>query len=52
MVNIHVMVSGQLIGWEFRADETGCLQRNKLTVKKRVGQRFLNRTEKVLTIKE
>ena len=52
LVNIHVMVSGQLIGWEFRADETGCLQRNKLTVKKRVGQRFLNRTEKVLTIKE
>ena len=46
MVNIGVTVSGQLVGREFRADETGCLQRNKPTVKKtELEEDYLNRTE-------
>lgn len=53
MVNIGVTVSGQPVGREFRADETGCLQRNKPTVKKtELEEDFLNRTENVPTGKE
>ena len=53
LVNIGVTVSGQLVGREFRADETGCLQRNKPTVKKtELEEDYLNRTENVPTRKE